>query len=66
LKPGAYADILAVEGDPLQDLKASLEVRCVLRGGVEVYPVEHRRPKPLGGCPKGDRREAGRALQNTF
>ena len=53
LKPGAYADILAVEGDPLQDLAALLEVRCVLKGGVEVYPTsEQRGPKPLGGCPR--------------
>lgn len=39
LKPGAYADILAVEGDPLRDLRALLEVRRVLKGGVEVYPT---------------------------
>jgi imidazolonepropionase-like amidohydrolase len=53
LKPGAYADILAVAGDPLQDLDALLEVRCVLKGGVEVYPtIEQRRPKLLGGCSK--------------
>jgi imidazolonepropionase-like amidohydrolase len=54
LKPGVYADILAVEGDPLQDLEALLEVRCVLKGGVEVYPtLERCRQKPSGGCPKG-------------
>jgi imidazolonepropionase-like amidohydrolase len=53
LKPGAYADILAVDGDPLHDLEALLEVRCVLKGGVEVYPtVEQHRPKLLGGCSK--------------
>jgi imidazolonepropionase-like amidohydrolase len=53
LKPGAYADILAVDGDPLHDLEALLEVRCVLKGGVEVYPtIEQHRPKVLGGCSK--------------
>jgi hypothetical protein len=53
LKPGAYADILAVDGDPLHDLEALLEVRCVLKGGIEVYPtVEQHRPKLMGGCSK--------------
>jgi imidazolonepropionase-like amidohydrolase len=71
LKPGAYADILAVEGDPLQDLEALLDVRCVLKGGVEVYPtIEQHRPKPLGGCPKGAYQKTGSktglALQDTF
>ena len=67
LKPGAYADILAVKGDPLHDLKALLDVRCVLKGGVEVYPtIEQRPPEPLGGCPKGAHQEAGHALQHAF
>jgi imidazolonepropionase-like amidohydrolase len=53
LKPGTYADILAVDGDPLYDLRALLEVQCVLKGGVEVYPtLEQHRPKILGGCSK--------------
>ena len=59
LKPGACADILAIEGDPLQDLDALLEVRCVLKGGVEVYPtIDQSRAKPSGGCPKGAFQEA--------
>jgi imidazolonepropionase-like amidohydrolase len=71
LKSGAYADILAVEGDPLQDLEALLAVRCVLKGGVEVYPtVEQRRTKPLGGCPNGALPKAesksGLAFQNAL
>jgi Amidohydrolase family len=71
LKPGAYADILAVEGDPLQDLEALLDVRCVLKGGVEVYPtIEQLRSKPSGGCPKGAYQKTGSktdlALQDTF
>lgn len=70
LKPGAYADILAVEGDPLRDLRALLEVRCVLKGGVEVYPtIEQRGPKPLGGCPRTayqeTNSETGLALQDA-
>jgi imidazolonepropionase-like amidohydrolase len=53
LKPGVYADILTVDGDPLYDLEALLGVRCVLKGGIEVYPtVEQHRPKLLGGCSK--------------
>ena len=32
--PGAYADLLAVEGDPLADLHALDQVRFVMRGGV--------------------------------
>ena len=71
LKPGACADILAIEGDPLQDLDALLEVRCVLKGGVEVYPtIDQSRAKPSGGCPKGAFQEAnsesGLAFQNAL
>ncbi len=36
LKPGKRADLLAVDGDPLQDIHALKEVRLVLRNGVEV------------------------------
>jgi imidazolonepropionase-like amidohydrolase len=35
LEPGKKADIVAVAGDPLEDIKALREVRLVLRGGVE-------------------------------
>src|SRR5215212_8458 len=35
LEPGKKADMVAVAGDPLQDIKALREVRLVLRGGVE-------------------------------
>jgi imidazolonepropionase-like amidohydrolase len=67
LKPGAYADILAVDGDPLQDLEALLEVRCVLKGGVEVYPtIEQRRPELLGGCSKTVYQETGSDSGLTF
>jgi hypothetical protein len=60
LKPGAYANVLAVDGAPLPDLEAPLEVRCVLKGGVEGYPtVEQHRPKLLGGCSKIAYRKTG-------
>jgi hypothetical protein len=34
LKPGAYADITLVKGDPLKDIKAAAAVRQVMVGGV--------------------------------
>ncbi|HYC03667.1 MAG TPA: amidohydrolase family protein [Azospirillaceae bacterium] len=33
IKPGAYADLIAVEGDPTADLQALERLRCVLLGG---------------------------------
>ncbi len=39
LKPGYYADVVAVEGDPLKDIGALSKVDFVMKGGV-VY----RRP----------------------
>lgn len=37
LEPGKHADILAINGNPLQDIQALHKVRLVLRNGVEVY-----------------------------
>jgi adenine deaminase len=34
LKPGAYADLSLVSGNPLQDIKAAANVRTVMVGGV--------------------------------
>jgi imidazolonepropionase-like amidohydrolase len=36
LKPGMYADLIAVEGDPLQDLGALERVRFVMKGSFVV------------------------------
>src|SRR5204863_457503 len=33
LAPGAWADLIAVEGDPRRDLRTLREVRAVLKGG---------------------------------
>jgi imidazolonepropionase-like amidohydrolase len=40
LEPGKKADVVAVTGNPLQDIEALREVRLVLRGGVKVWPSE--------------------------
>ncbi len=39
LKPGLFADIIAVDGDPIADISATTRVRFVMKGG-----VVHRRP----------------------
>ena len=36
LEPGKFADIIAVEGDPLNDIKALTRVTFVMKGG-KVY-----------------------------
>ncbi|MBN9073478.1 MAG: amidohydrolase family protein [Rhizobiales bacterium] len=52
LKPGSYADLFAVEGDPLQRIEALLDVRFVMKGGRGVFPaIELPRPAVAGGCP---------------
>jgi imidazolonepropionase-like amidohydrolase len=37
LEPGKKADLLAVAGDPLEDIGDLREVQLVLRGGIAVY-----------------------------
>ncbi len=39
LEPGKKADLVAVAGNPLQDIGALREVRLVLRNGVKVWPT---------------------------
>jgi imidazolonepropionase-like amidohydrolase len=39
--PGSYADLIAVNGDPLEDVKVLERVRFVMKGG-EVYRNERQ------------------------
>jgi imidazolonepropionase-like amidohydrolase len=39
IAPGAYADVIAVEGDPLQDVRVLEQVRFVMKDG-RVYRKE--------------------------
>jgi imidazolonepropionase-like amidohydrolase len=41
LAPGAYADVIAVRGDPLQDVKALERVTFVMKDG-RIYRHEAR------------------------
>jgi imidazolonepropionase-like amidohydrolase len=36
LKPGYYADVIAVEGNPLDDIKAVEKIRFVMKNGAVV------------------------------
>jgi imidazolonepropionase-like amidohydrolase len=43
LEPGRSADLVAVAGDPQEDIEALSEVRLVVREGVEVFPSASER-----------------------
>lgn len=43
LKPGALADVLAVEGDPIRDPEALGNPALVVKGGVEMWPSDGRK-----------------------
>jgi len=38
LEAGKFADIIAVEGDPLHDVSALLHVTLVMKGGTRANP----------------------------
>jgi imidazolonepropionase-like amidohydrolase len=40
IEPGRFADLVAVDGDPLQDITAVQHVRFVMKGG-NVYKNEY-------------------------
>lgn len=40
LKPGFYADVIAVEGDPLQDISALEHVSFVMKNGIVYRNVQ--------------------------
>jgi hypothetical protein len=51
-RPGAYADIIAVDGDPLRRIQALENVRLVMRDG----KAFHREIKELANCARAERR----------
>ncbi len=44
LKPGYYADVIAVDGDPLTDISAVSRVRFVMKGGMVYRAAEGIKP----------------------
>ena len=43
--PGAYADLVAVEGDPLADIGALEHVSFVMKGGTAFPAVQQPKPR---------------------
>jgi len=39
IEPGKFADIIAVDGDPLQDIRTMEHVRFVMKGGEVFQPL---------------------------
>jgi imidazolonepropionase-like amidohydrolase len=48
VEPGKWADLIAVEGDPLKDVRALERVTFVMKGGV-VYKNDYERPAGAAG-----------------
>ena len=46
LEPGKYADLIAVEGDPLKDVTTLEKVKVVLKGGEVVGAVKAETQEP--------------------
>jgi imidazolonepropionase-like amidohydrolase len=42
VEPGFAADLVVLAGDPFEDVRNFAQVRCVFRGGAQIYPVEGR------------------------
>jgi imidazolonepropionase-like amidohydrolase len=51
IAPGAFADIIAVDGDPLKDVTELERVKFVMKGGM-VYKMEGKPFNPQGGSDK--------------
>ena len=39
IEPGKFADLIAVDGDPLRDIRTMERVRFVMKGGEVVKPL---------------------------
>ncbi|GAA4873033.1 amidohydrolase family protein [Saccharopolyspora cebuensis] len=53
VRPGAYADLALVSGDPLTDITAAAAVRTVIRGGHVHTPEQLMRPFARPHAPSG-------------
>jgi len=51
IAPGAFADIIAVDGDPLKDVTELERVKFVMKGGM-VYKLEGKPLNPQRGSDK--------------
>ena len=61
-RPGAYADIVAADGDPLRIIEARENMQLVMKDG-KVFKSEI---KELANCPRGERRFLVPAQRSDF